>query len=347
MGRARIAFAPFFMRTHFAPTFLAVVAVLASVHAFAAPLRSQAPSHGAAPAAPSQTAVDAQPSAQHAIDLARTGHCAQAIPLLKRANAATSDKDTKREIGQAGVKCAMTLGQAATAVDFLNMLTRELPHDPAVLYLATHVYSDLSLRASQDLAMTAPHSREAMQLQAEALEEQGKWDEARAELEEILKEDPKAQGVHYSIGQIILSQPPTATTGDDARAQFQAELNIDPANAGAEYVLGELARSQQQWDEAIAHFSKAVKLDASFADAYRGLGTTYNSAEKYDQAISPLQQYVKLQPRDPAGHYQLAIAYARSGHRDEAAKEMTIQRDLDAKARAAQNGQAPPQAQPQ
>jgi tetratricopeptide (TPR) repeat protein len=333
----------FFMRTHFAITF---APLLFAAAALAVQLHAQAPSQpaGAAPAATSQSAGA---GAQHAIDLARTGHCTEAIPLLKRASAATADKDTKRQIGQAGVKCAMTVGQAATAVDFLNTLTREFPHDPAVLYLATHVYSDLSMRASQQLAMTAPHSREAMQLQAEALEEQGKWDDARTELEEILKQDPKAQGVHYSIGQIILSQPPGATTIEDAKTQFQDELEIDPTNAGAEYVLGELARNQQQWDDAIAHFSKAVKLDTSFADAYRGLGTTYNSAEKFDQAIAPLQQYVKLQPRDPAGHYQLAIAYARSGRKDEAAKEMAIQRDLDAKARAAQNGQAPPEAQPQ
>jgi tetratricopeptide (TPR) repeat protein len=337
----------FFMRIHFASTLFAVIA--SAGLPFAAPLSAQAPSHGqgTTQAAPSPTAVSGQPSAQHAIDLARTGHCAEAIPLLRRANAAPNDKDTKREIGQAGVKCAMTIGQPATAVDFLNTLNREFPRDPAVLYLATHVYSDLSLRASQELAAVAPHSREAMQLQAESLEEQGKWDDARAELEEILKQDPKAQGVHYSIGQIILSQPPTPTTGDDAKAQFQAELEVDPTNAGAEYVLGELARTQQQWDDAVVHFTNAIKLDTSFADAYRGLGTSYNSAEKFEQAIPPLQQYVKLQPRDPAGHYQLAIAYARSGHKDEAAKEMAIQRDLDAKARAAQNGQAPAEAQPQ
>ena len=106
-------------------------------------------------------------------------------------------------------------------------------------------------------------------------------------------------------------------------------------------MLGELARSQQQWDVAIAHFSKAVKLDASFTEAFRGLGMSYNSSEKYEQAIAPLEQYVKMQPRDPAGHYQLAIAYARSGRKDDAAREMALQRDLDAKARARQNGSEP------
>lgn len=333
------------MRLKLAP----IIIVLAGALTLPVAVLAQNPGTAPSSAAPTSQAArgGSDASAEDALKLAQTGHCAEALPLLKRANSTTLDKDTKRRVGQAGVKCAMTVDQRAAATDFINALNREFPHDPEVLYLSTHVYGDLSLRASQELATTAPHSREAMQLDAESFQEQGKWDQARAEYEEILKQDPKAAGIHYSIGQIILSQPPTATTGDDAKAQFAAELEIDPNNAGAEYVLGELARGQQQWDDAIAHFSKAVKLDASFGDAFRGLGMSYNSAQKYDQAIAPLEQYVKMQPQDPAGHYQLAIAYARTGKKEEASHQMELQRDLDAKARAAQNGAAPNDAAPQ
>jgi hypothetical protein len=48
-----------------------------------------------------------------------------------------------------------------------------------------------------------------------------------------------------------------------------------------------------------------------------------------------------MQPQDPAGHYQLAIAYARTGKKEEASHQMQLQRDLDAKARASQNGTSP------
>jgi tetratricopeptide (TPR) repeat protein len=351
MGRTPRAFAPFlFMPSLSLEKFAQACRIVAATVfclAFVGTALAQNP--GSAPVTkPSrQNASGSGNATDHALKLAQTGHCAEALPLLKRANAAATDKDAKRQIGQAGVKCAMTVDQRAAAVDFLNGLSREFPHDPQVLYLATHVYSDLSLRSSQELATTAPHSREAMQLEAESFQEQGKWDQARAEYEEILKQDPKAVGIHYSIGQIILSQPATATTGDDAKAEFAAELEADPNNAGAEYVLGELARSQQQWDDAIAYFSKAVKLDASFGDALRGLGMSYNSAQKYDQAVAPLEQYVKMQPQDPAGHYQLAIAYARTGKKEDASRQMQLQRELDAKARAAQNGAPPTDAAPQ
>jgi tetratricopeptide (TPR) repeat protein len=326
------------MRIHLATTFGALLAL-------SVPVVAQNPGPSAPPPSTSASSAAAG-STERALKLAQTGHCSEALPLLKRANAAPADKDTKRRIGQAGVKCAMTIDQRAAAVEFLNTLNREFPHDPAVLYLATHVYSDLSMRASQELASSAPTSREARQLDAEALQEQGKWDEARAEYEQILKDDPKAQGIHYSIGQIILSKPATPTTGDDAKAEFEDELQVDPTNAGAEYVLGELARANQQWDDAIAHFTRAVKLDTSFSDALRGLGMSYNASEKYELAVAPLEQYVKMQPQDPAGHYQLAIACARTGRKDQAAHEMELQRQLYAKAREKQNGTepaAPPQ----
>lgn len=45
-----------------------------------------------------------------------------------------------------------------------------------VLYLAAHAYSDLSMRASQQLLFKAPGWYQVHQLNAESLEVQGKWD---------------------------------------------------------------------------------------------------------------------------------------------------------------------------
>jgi Flp pilus assembly protein TadD len=56
-----------------------------------------------------------------------------------------------------------------------------------------------------------------------------------------------------------------------------------------------------------------------------------NSAGKFSDAVAPLQSYVKLQPGDPAGHYQLATAYARTGRKQDAEREMTLQREAMAK----------------
>src|SRR5947209_2351650 len=87
---------------------------------------------------------------QRALAMAESGHCTQGLPLLKKAIRQASDKDLKKKIGLVGIHCAMTHNLPYESLDFLAVLSRDFPRDPDVLYAATHAYSDLSLRASQD-----------------------------------------------------------------------------------------------------------------------------------------------------------------------------------------------------
>jgi tetratricopeptide (TPR) repeat protein len=200
-----------------------------------------------AQAAKKASSADVSVSGKQAVNLAKAGHCKEAIPGLRKAAQHDADASLKRDAGFAGVRCAMAIGETEAAVDFLRFLKREFPHDPNVLYLAVHTYSDLSTRASLELATTAPNSSEAHQLNAEALEVQGKWDEAEKEYSQILTQNPKMPGIHYRLGRILLSKPDFGpAVAEQAKGEFQQELAIDPSNAGAEYVLGALARQNQQ-----------------------------------------------------------------------------------------------------
>jgi tetratricopeptide (TPR) repeat protein len=296
----------------------------------------------AAQSAAKPPAVDASSSTQKGLTLAEGGHCREALPILKKSAPQSADKQLKLKAGLATVRCALSLNQTDTAVNTLLWLNREFPTDPDVLYVTTHAYSDLSTRAALQLAGTAPQSTQAHELNAEALESQGKWDEAAAEYNLILKQQPDLPGIHFRIGRIILSRPPTPSMVEDARNEFQAELKIDPKNAGAEYILGELSRQAQQWDDAIEHFSRASKLDANFADAFLGLGFSLNSAGRYAEAISPLEIGVKLRPANPTGHYQLTIAYRKSGRKEDAERELALFQQTSEKAQKEQPGQEQP-----
>jgi tetratricopeptide (TPR) repeat protein len=290
--------------------------------------------------------VDVSSSTQRGLTLAEGGHCREALPILKKSAPLSSDKQLKLKAGLATVRCALSLNQIDTAVNALLWLNREFPTDPDVLYVTTHAYSDLSTRAALQLASAAPLSIQAHELNAEALESQAKWDEAAAEYNQILQQQPGLPGIHYRLGRIVLSKPPTPTTADDARTEFQAELKIDPNNAGAEYVLGELSRQAQQWDDAIEHFSRASKLDASFANAFLALGLSLNSAGRYAEAIAPLETEVKLQPGNPTGHYQLTIAYRKAGRKEDAEREMALFQQTSERAQKEQRTegqQQPPQ----
>ena len=237
----------------------------------------------------------------------------------------------------------MLLNQMDAAVDFLRLLNHEFPNDPEVLALSVHTFSDLSTRAAEQLAMTAPNSVEAHKLNAEALEAQGKWDAAEKEYKIVLQQNPQLPGTHFLLGRLILSKPDAGpTAAQDAKKEFEAELAIDPTNAGAEYVLGEIARQENQWPDAIKHFSRATELDASFGEAFLGLGTALLSAKRFSEAIPPLETAVKLEPRNPGAHYSLATALSRAGRKEEADKEFAIHRQMTQKGEAGQQQSAPP-----
>ena len=276
---------------------------------------------------PAKSAATPAAAAQRAATLAETGRCRDALPLLRKALGRIDDGELKRRVGVAGVRCSMTANDAGLAVTFLSYLNREFPHDPAVLYLSSHVYSDLSIRASNELLATAPGSAEVHELNAEALETMGKWKEAADEYRAILAKNPRMPGIHYRLGRLLLSQSDApATVKDDAKREFEQELAVDPNNAGAEFVLGELARQAEQWPDAIAHFSRATKLDTSFADAYIGLGRSLLGAGKGAEAIPPLEAAEKLQPDSPVVHFQLATAYRRAGRKEDADREFLAHR---------------------
>jgi tetratricopeptide (TPR) repeat protein len=251
------------------------------------------------------------------------------LPVLKKAMPQVVDKELKLKAGLATVRCAMTLDQRDTAVDALKQLNREFPHDPDVLYVSTHAYSDLATRVSGELAQTAPNSYQARELQAEALEVQGKWEEAAKQYRVLLKQNPSLAGLHYRLARILLSKPGfDPAIADEAKRELQAELAIDANNAGAEYVLGALARQNQQWDEAIAHFARATKLDGAFGDAFLDLGTSLIFLKRFSEAIPSLETAVRLQPGNPGAHYNLALAYNRTGRKSDAEKEFAIHRQL-------------------
>jgi tetratricopeptide (TPR) repeat protein len=263
--------------------------------------------------------------------LAESGHCAEALPLLKIAIHQVADRDLQKRVGLDGLHCAITHDPPYDALEFLAVLAREFPRDPEVLYAATHAYSDLSVRASQYLLKEAPFSYQVHELNAETLEVQGKWDEAAAEYRKIIDINPLLPGVHARLGRALLEKPqPTPEIIQEAKKNFEAELDINPDNANAEYVLGAIAKDANDASAAIMHFSRAAKLDTTFSDAFLGLGTALVDTQRFSEAIPPLEQYEKLAPDSPTGHYELALAYAGVGRKEDANREAALQRETAA-----------------
>lgn len=277
----------------------------------------QAQAHG--------TPLSAEAGVRRGVKLVETGRCAEALPLIEHGLAGVKDKTLRYQAQMAAVRCAMATGDEQVAADNLFRMERENPGDPEVLYWETHIFSVMASRAASELQARHPDSYEAERLQAESLESEGKEQQAAAIYKAILVKHPHLEGIHYRLGQIALDEAGDSGSTDEAREEFKAELAIDPTNASAEFILGELARRKGDWTDAVQHFTRAAHLDVGFSEAYLALGMSLAAEGKYAEAKPPLKRYVALEPNDPAGHYQLAIADARTGDQAGARQEMALQ----------------------
>jgi tetratricopeptide (TPR) repeat protein len=286
-------------------------------------LRAQAPKA----TAPAESPVA---KAERGIALGTRGHCKEAMPILKQViPKIQQDKDLLHDVVMARAQCGMATDQRDVVGESLLMLAREFPGDPKVLYITTRYYSELANRTAQDLIQKAPSSPEAETLIAEALQAQGKPDDAAAQFRKILEQNPNQPGIHYQLGRILLSKPLDPAVSEEARKEFEAELKINPTSPAAEFMLGDLAWRNQKAEEAIEHFTRATQFDAGLAEAYLGLGMALNAAGRYGEAITPLKKYTEMDPSDPAGYYQLATAYARTGNKPEADRLLALQREAE------------------
>ena len=168
---------------------------------------------------------------------------------------------------------------------------------------------------------------QARQLNAEALEAQGKWSEAAAEYRKVLELEPSRVGIHYLIGRLLLSQPAAGTERaalrEQAKKEFEAEIALNERNPGAQFILAEFARDEGRLDEAVERFQKAALYDAGFGHAWLGLGRSLLAQDKAAAAIPALERAVQLMPELPEAHYQLALAYKRTGRQADFQREST------------------------
>ena len=274
-------------------------------------------------------------SAVRGINLAADGHCERALALLQHHLPAVAGKRLRYRAALASAQCGMSLDREDAVMEALELLNREFPSDPKVLYTTTHDFSELADRAAQRLLNQAPQSAEAQELIAEAMVARGQYQDATAAYRKILAQYPNQPGIHYQLGRILLAKPMTPEIASQARAEFEAELKVDPASPETEFMLGDMAFHDKNAPEAIRHFRRAIQIDAGFTEAYLGLGMALNAVGKYAEAAPSLEKYVAAAPDDPAGHYQLFLAYGRSGDKAKAQQQLALAQSTQAAHRRA------------
>ncbi|WP_425407112.1 tetratricopeptide repeat-containing sulfotransferase family protein [Hwanghaeella sp.] len=105
---------------------------------------------------------------------------------------------------------------------------------------------------------------------------------------------------------------------DDARKAANAILKIQPREANALYLLGIIAHQQGDTKKAAQWFEKSHKADRNNPAAVSGLGIVRLEQGRSAEAARLFGQVLQSMPNDPATHNNMGLACERSGKLDKA-----------------------------
>jgi protein O-mannosyl-transferase len=147
-----------------------------------------------------------------------------------------------------------------------------------------------------------------------ALQQQGRFDEALAQFQEVLRANPNNVEARLNVGTGLSKKGRM----DEAIAQFQKALEIRPNFAEAHYSIGTVLFQIGRVDEAIVSFQKALEISPDYPDALCNLGAAFLQKGRLDDAVELYQKAVALQPDSAEAHNNLGYALLQKGHAREA-----------------------------
>jgi len=226
-------------------------------------------------------------------------------------------------------------------------------------------FGDAIARVDQAIA-SSPNRAELLALGGTVYDQAGQKDKAEQAMRRAIEADPKSSGGYTMLGQFYLKQ----NRLDDARAQFETLVKQDPAGAvGARTMIGMIFEQQGKREEARAAYQAAVadnpslapiaannlafmyaedgaNLDVALnlasnakkalpelADVDDTLGWVYYKKGLWSLAISSFEDSLKRKPDSGAALYHLGLAYAKLG--DTAKSRQALERALKLKLRPA------------
>ncbi len=242
----------------------------------------------------------------------RTGEAANARTHLEASFAAVDEPKLKVQVGMELVELYTASQDLAKASSVVNAMRQADPANPAVLYAAYRVYSDLAGEAMLSLALAAPDSAQMHLVMAHEEVKQGNNAGARTQYQKALEIDPKIPGIHFEMGE-LLNLSEDAKTKAQAESEYKAAISENALDEKAETRLGDLASRKGDSARALEYYNTAIRLQPEDAEANFGLAKTLIAMNQQTKALPILERAVQLEPTNAAAHFRLSTIYRELG----------------------------------
>jgi tetratricopeptide (TPR) repeat protein len=167
--------------------------------------------------------------------------------------------------------------------------------------------------AVEQIAAIDPTSFRLGQLRAGFYEADNKNTQAIQELESLLQHDPKAPGLHYTLGCLYTEQ----REYEKALDQFKAEMQIPDAQRRTYLQLAHVYVELRKPAEAMPLLDRAIQIDPSSKGiAWTEMGRAYRIMNKPDKSAAAFERAIAYGQSGSSIYYQLAVAEKNAGNLD-------------------------------
>jgi tetratricopeptide (TPR) repeat protein len=164
-----------------------------------------------------------------------------------------------------------------------------------------------------------PDSPEALQRLGTVLMLEGRYAEAEACFHASLARDHDYVEAMLGLGQVEAQRSDTAT----ALKRFEMAISIDPRRPRAHYLLGRAREAVGQTDEALAAYFRALEFNANDAQSIVRIAAIQLARSQPDQALSRLDQAIELAPGDGDARALRGLAHWKLHHIPEAIVDLS------------------------
>lgn len=221
----------------------------------------------------------------------------------------------------------------AASAEAFSLADKLAPDRPEILYglvsAQLHINEpEVAIKNAEKLHALLPGDLRATYLLALALFGAKKWEEAKPLAEQVLAEHPDDREMRLILADIALNDDHDLPV---ARKHLDICLKENPQDPGALYYLGMIQKMEGDVSGAIQSLAKSVAGNPRNPDAQGALGALCLQAGDLARAVPALEQAIALAPDESQNHYQLALAYTRSGAADKAKAQLEIYQQMKAK----------------
>ncbi len=222
------------------------------------------------------------------------------------------EEKLKEEVGSTLIANYTASGDIDKAATVNASLLDLRPNDPARLFMAYQLYSQLADKTMLSLALAAPGSAQMHQVMARELIRHGDNAAAIGNYREALKADPRLPGAHYELGNALYNDDSEQAKAE-AEGEFRLALDTNPRDEKASLMLGVIAAKRSDWNTALSYDARALGLQPDDPDACMELAKALAATNEREKAAHLIEHAIEIDPTDYIAHYRLSTLYRQQG----------------------------------